>query len=66
MITTRPEVDPKGLYTQKQAAEALHVERHTIKRYEDNDLIRFRVRKAGNKKVTTGTEIIKCWQSMYL
>lgn len=66
MITTRPEVDPAGLYTQKQAADALQVERHTIKRYEDNNIIRFRVRKAGNQKVTTGTEIIKCWQSMYL
>jgi len=34
MITTRPEVEPAGLYTQKQAAKALRVERHTIKRYE--------------------------------
>ena len=66
MITTRTEVDPAGLYTQKQAADALQVERHTIKRYEDNNIIRFRIRRAGNKKVTTGTEIIKCWQNMYL
>jgi hypothetical protein len=47
-------------------AKSLRVERHTIKRYEANNLIRFRVRKAGNQKVTTGTEIIKCWQSMYI
>ena len=66
MITTRPEVDPAGLYTQKQAADALQVERHTIKRYEDNNIIRFRIRRAGNKKVTTGTDIIKCWKNMYL
>ena len=66
MITTRPEVELAGLYTQKQAAEALRVERHTIKRYEANNLIRFRVRKAGSHKVTTGADIIKCWQSMYL
>ena len=43
MITTRPEVEPAGLYTQKQAAKALRVERHTIKRYEANNLLRFRV-----------------------
>jgi len=66
MITTRPEVEPNGLYTQKQAADALQVERHTIKRYEDNNIIRFRIRRAGNKKVTTGTDIIKCWKNMYL
>lgn len=66
MITTRPNVDPAGLYSQKQAAEALQVDRHTIMRYEANDLLRFRIRKAGNRKVTTGADIIKCWQSMYL
>jgi hypothetical protein len=29
MMTTRPEVEPAGLYTQKQADEAPRVERHT-------------------------------------
>lgn len=52
MITTCPDLELAGLYT--------------IKRYEANNLIRFRVRKAGNQKVTTGADIIKCWQSMYL
>ena len=66
MIPTKPDVYPDGLYTQKQAAKALRVERHTIKRYEANNLLRFRVRKAGNQKVTTGADIIKCWQSVYL
>ena len=66
MIPTKPDVYPDGLYTQKQAAKALRVERHTIKRYEADNLIRFRARKAGNQKVTTGADIIKCWQSMCL
>ena len=66
MITTRPEVEPAGLYTQKQAAKALHVERHTVARYANDGLIKFRVRKAGKGLITTGAEIIKCWKSMYL
>lgn len=66
MIITKPEVIVNGLYSQRQAAEALHVERHTIARYEANGLIKFRVRKAGRGKITTGAEIIKCWQTMYL
>lgn len=66
MITTKPEVVPNGLYSQRQAADALQVERHTISRYEANGLMKFRVRKAGCGKVTTGAEIIRCWQSMYL
>lgn len=66
MITTKPLVNPEGLYNQKQTAEALHLERHTIARYEAKGLIKFYVRKAGKAKVTTGEEIIKCWKSMYL
>lgn len=66
MIITKPEVDPKGLYSMTQAAKALHVDRHTVSRYAANGLINFRVRKAGRQKVTTGAEIIKCWSAMYL
>lgn len=66
MTTSRPNVDPDGLYNQREAAAALGVERHTIKRYEENGYIKFRVRKAGRGKVTTGKEICKCWESTYL
>lgn len=66
MIIRKPEVNPEGLYNQKQAAEALHVDRHTVARYEADGLIKFMVRKAGRTKVTTGAEILKCWKGMYL
>lgn len=66
MITTRPDVCPDGLYNQKQVAEALKIDRHTVKRYEDNGCIKFKVRKAGNGKVATGAEVIRCWQGVYL
>lgn len=65
MIINKPIVSPDGLYNQKQAAEALHIDRHTIARYEDNGLIKFRVRKAGRAKITTGAEIIKCWNGLH-
>lgn len=66
MITTKPEVEPDGLYNQRQAADALRIDRHTLARYAADGLIKFRVRKAGKKKVTTGAEIVKCWRTMYL
>jgi len=66
MIIRKPEVNPEGLYNQKQAAEALHVDRHTVARYEADGLIKFMVRKAGRAKVTTGAEILRCWQDMYV
>ena len=66
MIVTKPDVEPDGLYNQRQAAEALHIDRHTIARYAADGIIKFKVRKAGKTKITTGAEIIKCWKSMYL
>lgn len=66
MVSIRPACDPKARYTQKEAAELLGVERHTIKRWEDNGCIRFQVRKAGRAKFTTGQQIIKCWEATYL
>lgn len=66
MIVEKPNVIPDGLYNQRQAAEALKVDRHTIARYEADGLILFRVRKAGKAKVTTGQQILKCWQSMII
>ena len=66
MATTKPNVDPDGLYNRAQASAALGVERHTVKRYEENGHIYFKVRKAGGQKITTGKQIIKCGETTYL
>lgn len=63
MTTSKPEVDMAGLYSQKQAAEALKVDRHTVARYAANGAISFWPRSCGGK-VTTGAEIVKCWQRL--
>lgn len=65
MIPTKPVCDPDRRYSQKEAAEILGVERHTIKRWENDGCIRFEVRKAGRAKFTTGRQIIKCWETTY-
>ncbi len=66
MIITKPDVVPDGMYNVGQAAKALQVDRHTLAKYANEGLIKFRIRKAGRRKVTTGTEIIKCWRAVYL
>jgi predicted site-specific integrase-resolvase len=66
MIATKPDIDPQRRYSQREAAEILKVERHTIKRWEDNGCIRFMIRKAGRQKYTTGQQILKCWEAIYL
>lgn len=65
MITEKPNVTPRGLYSQAQTARALGVSRHTVARYTKEGLIRFRVRKAGYTPVTTGSEIIKLWEGRF-
>lgn len=66
MVSVRPNCEPDRRYSQKEAAQILGVERHTIKRWEDAGCIRFNVRKAGREKFTTGKQIIKCWETTYL
>lgn len=66
MISVRPVCDPDRRYSQKEAAELLGVERHTVRRWEQDGWIRFSVRKAGRAKFTTGKQIIKCWEMTYL
>ena len=60
MTTKRPNVEPEALYNQRQAADALRVNRHTIRKYEALGLITFRSR-APRARVTTGAEILRCW-----
>ncbi len=48
MIITKPEVRARRFFgiSQGHAAKALHVDRHTVTRYANDGLIKFRVRKA--------------------
>ena len=66
MINTRPLVETDRRYNQREAAEALQVDRHTIRRYEEAGCIKFAIRKAGRAKFTTGSQIIRCWEACYL
>lgn len=66
MVSTKPLCNPDARYSQKEAAQLLGVERHTIARWEADGCIRFDVRKAGRVKFTTGRQILKCWEATYL
>lgn len=66
MTTNRPICNPEGRYSQREAAELLGVERHTVRRWELNGYINFYVRKAGRAKFTTGRQILRCWEATYL
>lgn len=66
MITTRPQVDYKGNYTQAQAAKALGVDRHTIARYVKQGHLKCKVRRFDKRAVIPGSEILKIWGAMFI
>ena len=66
MTNTRPSVDPDCRYNQQQTAEALQVDRRTVRRWELMGHISFNIHKASRSKFTTGRQILKCWETCYL
>lgn len=66
MTNTRPNVEPDLRYNQRETAEALKVDRHTVRRWEIEGHISFTIHKASRRKFTTGKQILKCWEACYL
>lgn len=66
MTNEKPMVTADGRYTQADVARVLGIDRHTVLSYERQGLLKFRVRKAGKRKVTTGAEIVKCWTYCFM
>lgn len=64
MIAERPDIDINGYYSQKQAADVLHVCRHTIMRYEKTGALHFRIRKGTSRKVVSGLNLMKLWKTV--
>lgn len=66
MITTRPQVEYTGNYTQIQAARALGIDRHTIARYIKRGRIKAQVRKIDKKMIIKGSDILRVWCQMII
>lgn len=61
---TKPNVDPKELYTPTQASQHLGICRRTLDRYAAHGLIRYDVRAAGRRRVYKGQAILDCYFTM--
>jgi hypothetical protein len=69
MRATRPDVDLEGLYSLKETAEALGVDRSTVTRAANNlDAARslpYRIRRSTGKRIFRGQDIINYWLRVY-
>lgn len=64
MISTRPQVSPDGLYSRKEAAEALGINTSTLHRYTEKGVIKAKTRRTG-ERVWKGEDIIRLWYYVY-
>lgn len=62
MTTNKPNINPEGLYNQKQAAEALEVSKATIRKWTRLGILHAEVRLATNRLCWSGAELIKFWR----
>lgn len=64
MISTRPQVSTDGLYSRKEAAEALGINTSTLHRYTEKGVIKAKTRRTG-ERVWKGEDIIRLWYYVY-
>ena len=65
MIIAQPNVDPSALYEVRDASKALHISYQTLYRYTQAGICQASVRKSNGRMVWRGSELIKCWRTIY-
>lgn len=65
MTSTRPSVNPDGLYSRKEAASALGINPSTLHRYTEQGVIKAATRRGTGKRVWRGDDILKLWYIIY-
>ncbi len=60
----KPNVNPEDLLTIPECCRALGIDRRTLRRYTDAGAIVSHIRKADNRIVYYGADIIKCFYTV--
>ena len=63
MITAiRPQVNPLGRYSVTETSRMLGICTNSLRKYTEQGLLKFGIRKATGRKFYVGKEIIKFWE----
>lgn len=65
MITSRPNIDPKGRYGVVDTAKLLGIHRSTLWRWVEKGWIRPVIRQVNNRTVFRGCDIISAWEACF-
>lgn len=65
MITSRPNIDPKGRYGVVATAKLLGIHRSTVWRWVEKGWIRPIIRQVDNRTVFRGSDIIAAWEACF-
>lgn len=65
MTSTRPQVNPDGLYNRKETAKALGIDTSTLHRYTEKGVIKSSTRKGTGRRVWRGEDIIRLWYYVF-
>lgn len=64
MIKVKPSVNPQGRYQISDTAGALEVHISTVDRWTRAGIMKCGIRRTNGRRVWTGEEIIRVWQTM--
>ena len=66
MTAVRPDVKPEGRYSVAETCQFLGIKsRTTLRSWVSQGLIKQGVRRTNGRPFFTGSEIMKCWSSVY-
>lgn len=65
MVTSRPNIDPKGRYGVVATAKLLGIHRSTVWRWVEKGWIRPIIRQVDNRTVFRGSDIIAAWEACF-
>ena len=66
MTAIRPDVKPDGRYSIAETCQFLGFKsRNTLRSYVEKGLIKQGIRKSNGRPFYLGSEIVKCWSSVY-